>query len=108
MLQFMKYAEKFRIYTTIPEIEFLPFKRQQKVKCVIWTMQTQSTKTIGRIFQTKYGETPPVRRLILRLVENFNSYGNVENRTGRGRPPVTEKTIQSVGSYFGKHTRRSP
>ena len=88
-------------------MDFLAFSRQQKAKCVTWYMETQSITTVRRRFQTKYGEPPPVRNTILRWVNNFNSEGNVENRTGRGSPPVTEQSINSVRSYFRRHPRRS-
>ena len=73
-------------------MDFLAFSRQQEAKCITWYMKTQSITTVRRRFKTKYGELPPVRNTILHWVNNFNSEGNVENRTGRGRPPVTEQS----------------
>ncbi len=89
------------------KMEFLTFTKEQKAKCVTWRMEAQSITTVRRRYQTKYAETPPVRNKILRWVNSFNSEGNVENRTGSGRPPVTEKTIDLVRSYFKRHPRRS-
>ncbi len=40
-------------------------------------------------------------------VNNFNSEGNIESRTGHGRPPVTEQSINLVRSYFRWHPRRA-
>ncbi len=89
------------------KMEFLTFSMQQKAKYVTWYMETQFITTVRRWYQTKYGETPPVGNTILRWINNFNSEGNVENRTGRGRPPVTEQSTNLVRSYFRRHSRRS-
>ena len=88
-------------------MDFLAFTRQQKATCVAWYIETQSVTTVRRRYQTTYGETPPVRNTILRWVHNFNFEGNVENRTGRGRPSVTNHSINLVRSYFRRNPRRS-
>ena len=67
------------------------FMRQSK--CVTRYVETQSITTFRRLYQHKYGETPPVRNTILRWVNNFNSEGNLENRTGRGRPPENNSSM---------------
>ena len=63
--------------------DFLAFTRQQKAHCVTWYIETHSTTSVRRQFQTRYRETPPSRNTIIRWVDNFNSEGNVENRIGR-------------------------
>ena len=84
----------------------LAFTRKQKAKCVTWYIETQSTTTVRKRFETKYGETTPFRSSILRLLENFDSYGNMEHRTGRGRSPMTDQTINSDRYYFKRHAIR--
>ena len=76
--------------------DFLAFSRQQKAKCVTWNMEMQSVTTLRMRFQTMYGQTPPVRKTILRWVLNFNSEGNVENTADRRIPPMEEQSINSV------------
>ena len=88
-------------------MDFLAYTAQQKAKCVTWYIETQSITRVQRKFQTKYQTLPPVRNSILRWVDNFNSDGNVQNTTRRGRPPVTEQTINRVSTYFRRHPRRS-
>lgn len=89
------------------KMDILAFTVQEKVQCVSWYIQTNSTTTVRRNFHTKYGKNPPARTTILRWVENFNSQGNVENTTGRGRPSVSEQTVQTVSTYFHTHPQRS-
>ncbi len=40
-------------------------------------------------------------------VDSFNSNGNVQNTTRRGRPLITEQTINRVSTYFRRRPRRS-
>ena len=96
MSQFIKCVVKFGTYTTISKNGFLAFTRQQKAKCVTCFVETLYNTTVRKIFQTKYREIPPARGSILGWVENFNSYENVENRTGRGRPQVKKKMKNDV------------
>ena len=88
-------------------MEFLTFTLQQKAQCVTWYNQTQSVTSVRRRFQTQYRRNPPARNSILRWVENFNSIGNVENRSGSGRPATTNDNVRAVRNYFRTHPRRS-
>ena len=89
------------------KMDFRTNTAQQKAKCVTWYIETQSIRRVQRKFQTKYQTFPPFRNSILPWVDNFNSDGNVQNTTKRGRPPVTEQTIKYVRIYFRCHPRRS-
>ncbi len=87
-------------------MDFLVYTAQQKAKCVIWYIQTQSITRVQRKFQTKSQTIPPVWNSTLSWVDNFNSDGKVQNTTRRGRSPVTEQTINRVSNYFRRHPRR--
>ena len=93
--------------SNLRKMDFLAFTRQEKAKAVSWYIQTDSITATQRRFRTFYGKTPPVRNSILRWAENFTEGGNVENRSGRGRPSIDENTIQTVSNYFRSHPRRS-
>ncbi len=82
------------------KMDFLGYTAQQKAKFVTWYIETQSITRVLRKFQTKYQTLPSVWNSIPRWVDNFNSDGNVQNTTRRGRRPVTEQTINRLSTYF--------
>lgn len=50
--------------------------------------------------QTWYQTTRRTCTTVLTGLENFNILENFETRTGQQRPPVTEKIVEAVSSYF--------
>ena len=58
------------------------------------------------MFQTDHGENLHFGTQFFARWKIFNSCRNVENRTGRARPPLAEQSINSIRSYFPRHFGR--
>lgn len=76
-------------------MDISPLIVQEKVQFESCYVHTQPKPTVG-VTSTLYSKTPVVRTTFLKGVENCNNLGNVENKTGRGRPPFSEQMVRKV------------
>ena len=100
-------VERKEIMQQLMKVDNLDVRIQQKAESVTRYIETQSITRVSRFYQARYGEVPTVRRKIVWWVANFSSEGNVENRTGRGKPTLNQETINMFHSYFKQNPSRS-
>lgn len=56
----------------------------------------RSITTVKKNFQTPHEKALSAGITILRRVESFYNLGNVENRSGQGRRPVSGQTVKHL------------